>query len=383
MSAAPLLIVRADADSRIGTGHVMRCLALADEWVASGGAALFLSRCEDESLRRRIVDASHRFCDVPRVYPEPGDLVQTLELAQLHPEAPVVVDGYHFDAEYHCGLKAGGLRVMAVDDFAPLRQYHADWILNQNLGAERIAYPCTEDAELLLGTKYVLLRGEFTQRLAEASSAENRRDSSLTIRMTDDVILDTNDVILSADNVILSEAKDLSRKRLLVTLGGADPDNVTTRVVEALAPVERDTLEVRVVVGAGCAHHDAIRRAVNRAGPRFCLLRDVTRMSDQMAWADVAVTGGGTTCWELAFMGVPMVILILADNQVFVAEGLAREGAAITAGWGRDLDPAQFGATVDMVLDDEAQCRAMAERGRALVDGMGARRVVAALRRLR
>ena len=383
MSAAPLLIVRADADSRIGTGHVMRCLALAEAWAADGGAVAFLSCCESERLRRRIIDAGHRLVDVPRVHPDPGDLGQTLRFAQSCLDSRVVVDGYHFDEDYHRALKAGGLRVMIVDDYAPLMEYHADWILNQNLGAEEIAYPCAEDVELLLGTKYVLLRGEFTQRLGKASSAENRRDSSPTLRMTDDVILNADDVILSADNVILSEAKDLSGKRLLITLGGADPDNMTQRVIEALAHGDRDTLEVRVVVGGGCAHHDAIERAVNRAGARFRLLRDVTRMSELMAWADVAVTGGGTTCWELAFMGVPMVILILADNQVFVAEGLAREGAAITAGWGRDLDPAQFGATVDMVLDDEAQCRAMAERGRALVDGMGAKRVVAALRRLR
>ena len=374
MSAAPVLIVRVDADGRMGTGHVMRCLALAEAWAADGGAVVFLSRCESESLRRRIADAGHRFVEVSRAYPEPGDLARTLEFAQSCPGAPVVVDGYHFNEEYHRGLKTGGLRVMVVDDYAPLKQYHADWILNQNLGAENIAYPCVEDTLLLLGTKYVLLRGEFTSRLGEGRGSDAGRDSSHPVRMTNDVSLNTN-------NVILSEAKDLSTRHVLVTLGGADPDNVTTRVIEALARLDRDALEVRVVVGGGCVHYEAVGKAVANAGPRFHLLRDVARMSDWMAWADLAVTAGGTTCWELAFMGVPMVVLILADNQVHVAQGLAGAGAAVSAGWARDMAPARLAAAVSTLLKDPDRRRVMGERGRTLVDGRGAERVVAALRR--
>jgi spore coat polysaccharide biosynthesis predicted glycosyltransferase SpsG len=102
-------------------------------------------------------------------------------------------------------------------------------------------------------------------------------------------------------------------------------------------------------------------------------------MSDWMAWADVAVTAAGSTCWELAFMGVPMVTLVLAENQVRIAASLSAAGAAVSAGWANDVEPGAMAAAIDAMVSSRQAREQMSRCGRDLVDGLGAERVTAVL----
>jgi spore coat polysaccharide biosynthesis predicted glycosyltransferase SpsG len=218
-------------------------------------------------------------------------------------------------------------------------------VLNQNIDAERLAYDCDSDTELLLGTDYAMLRPEF-----QSWRGWQR------------------------------EIPEVARK-VLVSMGGGDPDNVTLKVVQALRQTGISDLEARVVVGPANPHLEALRQATAHS-TGIELLYDVTNMPELMAWADVAVSAGGSTCWELAFMGLPSVVLVLAQNQRGIAQGLDETGAAVNLGWHEDTSVEQIKNALFQLMRAPAVLGEMSRRGQELVDGDGVKRVAAKLRRV-
>ena len=308
--------IRADASTAIGWGHAMRCLALAQAlperptFVMDDPPAAFVERAEPDA--------------------------EVVALGSGYDVAGaewVVVDGYHLGSDYQRALRESGARVLVIDDHAHLDSYDADILLNQNLGA-----PDYRDrapgARLLLGPRYALLRREFRDLTPPDRPPEARR--------------------------------------VLVTLGGSDPDGVTVRVVRALERVERP-LEVQVIAGAGNPHLEALERAAAD------LVVDAHDMPSRMMWADLAVTAAGSTAWELARVGTPQITIVLADNQRPIARGLADAGLAVSLGWHADLDEETIAAAVTALVDDAGRRAELSRRGRELVDGQGALRVVAAM----
>ncbi len=217
----PPLLIRADANSHIGTGHVMRCLALAQAWQAAGGKVIFITACESEALRRRLIGEKLEVVALS----DPRDWQVVARALAAQPNAWVALDGYHFDTAYQQRFKDAGHRLLVIDDLAQLDRYVADLVLNQNLGAQGLTYAHQPATRLLRGTDYVLLRKEFL------SHRETRR-----------------------------EAPERAR-RILVTLGGADPDNVTLTIVRALQRLDADSLEVVVAVGASYPYFDDLQAA--------------------------------------------------------------------------------------------------------------------------
>jgi UDP-2,4-diacetamido-2,4,6-trideoxy-beta-L-altropyranose hydrolase len=338
-SIKPLLIFRADGSAAIGTGHVMRCLALAEAWRERGGAARFITAYRWPALEARLRAAG---CDVlcPDFVPGSiGDARWSAETARQCGAAAIVVDGYHFGSDYQQAIKDTGIVLLFIDDDGRSGRYSADVVLNQNLYAREHFYrDCQPYTQLLLGAKYALLRREFLKW------REWRRDISATAR------------------------------NLLVTLGGADAANVTEKVIAVLRRLEMATVRVKIVAGAANSHLESLRGAVADDG-RIELLTAVDDVAALMAWADVAISAGGSTCWELAFMGLPSSVVVLADNQLPVARSLDEAGAAIDIGaWPEGAEEKLLSALGDLI-HDPARRRRMSEIGRQTVDGGGARRV--------
>jgi UDP-2,4-diacetamido-2,4,6-trideoxy-beta-L-altropyranose hydrolase len=307
----------------------------------------FLSHCENTRLRSRIEAAGHGFIPLEIPHPDPLDLQTTLSVLDSSGiEAPqaaadwVVLDGYHFDSSYQQGVRTAGRRLLVIDDLAHLAHYHADVLLNQNINAERLAYRHDADTVLLLGTPYALLRPEFSV------SHDRRRDMPAVAR------------------------------NVLVTMGGADPDNVTLKVIQAMAHPALQNLDVRVVVGPANPHLNSLREELEGSVGNVQLLSHITDMADLMAWADVAISAGGSTCWELACVELPGVVLVLADNQKEIAHVLAEYEAAISLGDASQLDVRDIADTVLRLIHDYSLRSSMSEVGRVLVDGKGASRVV-------
>lgn len=341
------LIVRADASTQIGAGHIMRCLALAQAWQDNGGRVVFLSHCENEAWRRRITAEGCDLIHMENSHPHPEDLRRTLECLECAaldtmPGASgwVVVDGYHFGATYQEALKQAGARLLCLDDYGHAAHYSADLVLNQNISANEELYRNREFyTRLLLGPRYALLRREF--RLW--------RGWSRTI-------------------------PEVARK-VLVTMGGTDPANVTLKVVEALKAIGDPQLEVRIVVGSGNPNLEVLESALLSAPCPMRLLKDVTDMPALMAWADLAVSAGGSTCWELAFMGLPPITITFADNQQPVADMLNKRGMVINLGGHESVTPGQLAETLASALHSRDKRMMMSAAGQALVDGEGADRV--------
>lgn len=342
------LLIRCDADTQIGSGHLMRCLALAQAWQAEGGTVTFLSRCESDALRRRIRSAGLNFASMDEPHPDASDLRQTLGLLEQLATVQaagcwLVLDGYHFDSVYQQSIRAAGHRLLVVDDMAHLPHYHADLVLNQNIHAERLTYHCDSDTELLLGSDYSMLRPEF-----QSWRGWQR------------------------------ETPHVARK-VLVSLGSGDPDNVTLKVIQALQQTEISNLEARVVVGPANQHLETLRKATAHS-TSIELLVDVTQMAELMAWADLAVSAGGSTCWELAFMGLPSVVVVLAENQIGTAQGLDEVGAVLNLGWYERISVEQIRKALCQLMRAPAVLGEMSRRGQELVDGDGVKRLVSKLK---
>jgi UDP-2,4-diacetamido-2,4,6-trideoxy-beta-L-altropyranose hydrolase len=344
-----LLIIRTDATNEIGTGHIMRCLALAQAWQDKGGRAVFISRCESAALRQRITAEGFELISLDKSCPDPFDLDFTISTlnklkAQNSPSKTwLVVDGYHFDGDYQRSIKAAGYKLLWFDDYGHADHYCADLVLNHSIAADPSLYTNREpSAYLLLGTPYVLLRHEF------------RRWQGWQ-----------------------REIPPIARK-VLVTLGGADPDNVTLKAIQALKQADMPGLEGRIVIGPANPHLELLKKEIG-GDSRLQLLTDVADMPDLMAWADVCISAGGTTCFELAFMGLPSIVMVLSDNQSELAEGLGCAGIALNLGWFHQVTAHQITAEVNILLHDGEQRGHMSQLGRQLADHEGCNRILRAM----
>jgi len=335
-----ILLIRTDASTKIGTGHLMRCLALAQAWKDAGGKVAFITACRNEGLLERLREEGFEVHLLSSSYPDPGDWEVTKNVLARHPDAWVVLDGYHFDETYQKRIKDAGNRLLVIDDMAHLKHYYADIVLNQNLHAEDLHYSCEPYTRLLLGTKYVLLRREFL-----AWRGWKR------------------------------EVPEMAR-RVLVTLGGSDPENYTLKVIKALQKVDISGLEAIVVIGAGNPHADVLKKAVGQSRIPIRLIQNAKNMPKLMAWADVAISSAGTTVWELAFMGVPTIVGLTAPIEEFLVNGLEKYGLFVNIGWFNRLYADQLVNILNELMRNERKRRDMIVLSQHLVDGAGCARIL-------
>ena len=332
------LLIRADASVSMGTGHIMRMIALAQAWQDGGGEAVFLCAEITPSLERRLKEEGFL---LEKIQVSPGireDLEATCAAIAHYGAAliPVALDGYQFDADFQLGLKNAGCRLLVMDDYGHAAFYHADWVLNQNISAREELYTNRASyTQLLLGTKFALLRREFLKYCGWQR-----------------------------------QIPDIARK-VLVTLGGADPDNVTGKVIEALVPLD---VEVKVVVGGSNPHLPELQQAVESitAQPaKIELVVNPTDMPGLMFWADLAIAAGGSTAWELAYMGVPSVFMILAQNQADVAKRLQAKGIGVCFGEARNFDKQPFTDLVASIAHNSILRKTLSTRGTTAIAGQG------------
>jgi UDP-2,4-diacetamido-2,4,6-trideoxy-beta-L-altropyranose hydrolase len=342
MTAHHSLLVRTDASITIGTGHVMRCLALAQAWQQARGNAIFVMAESTTSIEARLRIGNikvERLCATPS---SADDVTRTCDVARREQADWIVVDGYRFDSTYQKALRAAGMKVLFIDDNGEASPYSADLILNQNLHASEAMYRARDPhVRLLLGSRYILLRREFAFWRARAFEIGPHA------------------------------------RRVLVTMGGSDPNNVTEQILRMLLP-EPD-LELTVVVGGSNPHLAGLEQLVEHGDRTIRLLKDVSDMPALMVWADLAVAGAGTTSWEMCMMGLPAALCVLAPNQEKIASELARLGAAVDLGYTDRVPSARTEATVRDLLGSQSKRAQMSERGREIVDGRGTERVLAFL----
>lgn len=353
MNGSVRVVIRADATTAIGTGHAMRCLALAST-LRHQGAEVLLYGTVGPAIAARYADAG-----IGVVEPSPVELADPsamrARLAGLllsgDPQAAwAVFDGYAFDADDHKAVRDAGARVLVIDDYGHLPWYGADIILNQNISADAVHYAVPPDCAVLRGLKYALLRPEFKGRAVGAGARRTGRASP--------------DVLLS--------------------MGGADPGNATQAILDALPADLLQRIRLHLLVGPHNPHRTGIEAWVRASGARAIIHSAVQDMPALLASMDHAVTAAGSTCWELMCMGLPFVTVVLAENQRAIAERLDAEDIARSAGRLDETAPegaVRAAALLRELLDDPASAWNHAEANRSRVDGRGAMRVADAMLR--
>lgn len=338
------LLIRADASVAIGTGHVMRCLALAQAWQYRGGVVAMLSAETTPSIEKRVRGENVEAAPIKSCSGSIQDAAETIVFAQQRNAKWIVVDGYRFDIAYQRELRSAGLRVLVISDDATESQHAADLLVNQNVFASEDLYRKREShTRLLLGTRYAMLRREFGKW--QAWHREIPKVAS----------------------------------RILVTMGGSDPDNFTMRVLEALVMTKDPTLEVIVVAGGSNVNALSLNDVAAKAPLSVRVVTDVENMSELIAWAHLAISGAGSTCWEMCCLGLPMLLVDLAANQRPVAERLEKLGVAIHSGSSQECSIEQLIENVTRLTKDFDARNSMSEKGRQLVDACGAARVCDAM----
>lgn len=351
------VIFRADASLRIGTGHVMRCLTLADALRAKGAECQFICREHPGNLIEYIRSKGYSthglsmsgVMDTELAHSQwlGATQVQDAEacapiLARLQPEW-LVVDHYALNAGWESGLAAHCGQLMVIDDLAD-RPHFCQLLLDQTFGRDSGAYRAwvPGDCTLLCGSTYALLRPEFAAL----------RDYSL------------------------GRHAEPKLQHLLITLGGVDNYNVTSKVLDALrdCPLP-DDCEITVVMGVTAPWLAEVEQRA-QAMPWPTKVRvGVDNMAQLMADCDLAIGAAGATSWERCCLGLPALMLVLAENQVAIAHSLERAGAARLIELDKDVHE-QLPLLLVPLGASRLELAAMSASAAAIVDGQGVNAVL-------
>ncbi len=334
------LIIRTDAGEKIGNGHVMRCMALAQTWKDAGGEVLFIMASGYKACRSTIESEGIEILHLSTLPGSRNDVLQTVDIAKTNSAEWIVVDGYHFTSDYQKSIKNNGIKSLFIDDCGSADVYHGDIILNQNLHADKSLYVNkAPETRLLLGSAYVLLRKEFT-------SLQNRH-------------------------------KKISAKsyKIIVTMGGSDPQNITLRVIQALIKINAP-LDVKIIVGSSNPHMDIIQHSIRSAPFSMYIQQNAKNMADLMAWADLAISAGGSTLWEMAFMGLPAITISTAENQRNVAQKLHDMGTVSYIGWYDNLTELKISKEIKRLIYSRKNRAKMSVLGKKIIDGKGVEKVI-------
>lgn len=358
MSAVAL--IRVDASLEIGSGHLMRCLTLAGNLRDRGADVRFVSRSLPGNLNEHVRASGFQVYELhaPASPPEASlgwlgvdQEVERLEMVALFPDIGkvelLVVDHYALDVRWEMAVRPYAERIAVIDDLAD-RPHDADYVVDQtsiDLDVDRYRGLVPDSCVTLLGPHYAILRPQF------AESRETLRERNGLLR------------------------------RVLVFMGGMDVGGYTElalrAVVRAFSEDPRGPA-VDVVIGPTNPRAAQIRQLCAES-PRVEFYSAVENMAQIMASADVAIGAGGTASWERACVGLPCIVVVVADNQRHVAQALERVDCSIALEGGSPGLEEQITRTMQALAGNPSRLREMSQRGLALIDGRGALRLARAL----
>lgn len=359
-------VFRVDASVNIGTGHVMRCLALASQLREKGVISHFICRAHQGHMAEKIKNEVH---EVKLLPVDQGiltgvegqsdyaawlgaewlkDAEDTAKIAGELSPAWVVVDHYAIDARWESKVKAAlGSRIMAIDGLAD-RKHDCDLLLDQSCspdGVLRWEGLVPDSCEIFAGPQYVLLRPEFL--LARRNLRE--RDGKI--------------------------------RRIFIAFGGMDTPNATLATMEAIAEINRPDIAVDVVVGAANPHCAQLQAKCQELGNASIHVQ-ASNMAELMMKADLAISAGGTTLLEQCYLGLPSIVVSIADNQVASSRALQNLGAIFYIGNFEAATKRLIGQALLQLINDEAKVKSMQLMAEKLMEEPQIKVVDALLRNL-
>lgn len=350
---------RTDASIQIGTGHFMRCLTLANELRKQGVQTFFLSRNLPMHLRDMLImnDVGYMPLGDDEAENSVDELAHSSWLGASQAKDAksttkelsgqiwdwLVVDHYALDARWESNLRPMVKKIMVIDDIAD-RKHDCDILLDQNYFVDmqnRYNDKVPIKSKLLLGPQYALLREEF-------------RDlrSQLKVR--------TGEV-----------------NKILVFFGGVDRDNYTMQTIQVLSEINTE-LHVDVVIGFQHPFKSEIKIACVKNG--FVFHEQTAYIAKLMADADLAIGAGGSAIWERCCLGLPSLLVALADNQISIARELSSIGACIYIGRSDIADLLELKKYLIELLDNRELIQQLSENAFSIADGLGVYKVMQQMR---
>lgn len=365
-----MVVIRADANSKIGMGHVMRCLSVADALLKRGEEVLFVTADDTpvplltkKGIPYRVLHTD--YADMEAELPELWEVLRELPQGAESPDATlpqkntsILVDSYYVTEKYLAALKKR-ITTIYMDDIYAF-SYPVDMLINYNIYGEEMGYEkdaAFADTKLLLGANYVPLREEFS---AGAGYVQSRKALSL-----------------GAANVTPAEEGGI-----LITTGGSDSFNLAGQLLmEAMKYDALKEKEYHVVSGSLNPHIGELQ-ALAQKHENIHIHCNVTNMAELMAESEVALSAGGSTLYELCAMGVPVIAFSFAENQerlvqTFVKRGIAQYGGNYRTDGNKMIQNTIAG--LETLLEDENLRTEYRKKARTLVDGKGAERIAEAL----
>ncbi|MDN0075827.1 UDP-2,4-diacetamido-2,4,6-trideoxy-beta-L-altropyranose hydrolase [Crenobacter sp. SG2303] len=360
---------RVDASLDMGTGHVMRCLTVADALKARGAECHFLCRAHRgnliELIRNKGYDtyvldgsepqdtSSSAMKQVSRA-PQPAhaawlgtsqeqDAAECVAILRELQADWLIVDHYALDARWESELKPYCRHLLAIDDLAD-RPHVCDLLLDQTFSRSPSDYASWVPAGciLLCGSQYALLRPEFAE--LRPYSLQRREKPRL--------------------------------EHLLITMGGVDKDNATGRILEALRLAELPAhCRITVVMGANAPWLAKVRQQAEQMPWSAEVRVAVDDMARLMADCDLAIGAAGATSWERCCLGLPTVMVVLADNQRHVADGLEQAGAALVLQHPAQI-PDRLPGLLNSLFSSPQRGKALSLAAAHIADGRGAEALV-------
>jgi len=307
------VVFRVDSSLEIGTGHVMRCLTLGEYLRNNGVDVSFICRKHSGNLISKVISKGFHIFELELLdspindhtlfhshwlgVTQQQDAEQSKDiLKKLKPDW-LVVDHYALDHEWESELKNLSNKLMVIDDLAD-RKHNCDMLLDQTFGRNEEHYKelVPKSCEVLIGAEYSLLRPDFS----------TWRPYSLKKRINP------------------------TFKTLLIALGGVDAENHTEDILIRLmnCTLPKD-IKVTIVLGRLAPHLQGVKTRVKKLNYEAEIKVDIENMAEVMANSDLAIGAAGSSTWERCCMGLPTIQVILAKNQVFLAESLAKIDAAV------------------------------------------------------
>lgn len=336
------IFIRADASVYLGTGHIVRCMTMADMLRRIGRKVYFISRelpgnlcdwCESQGFPVFRI-SNPCTLDVDEFDPKhDAECVEKLFRQYAGSIEWLIVDHYGIDQCWETMIHPFVLKIMVIDDLAN-RPHECDVLLDQNLHENperRYAKLIPEYCKTFFGPQYALLRQEFH----EARSRIRKRDGNI--------------------------------KRILLFFGGSDPTNETAKVLRVIRTMDRPDLEVAVIVGQSNCYKDEVYTLCQEL-PNASYYCQVTNMAELMNWADLAIGAGGSTTWERCYLGLPSLTVIIAANQREVTESVTKAGATLNLGFAKDITEGDIQAALEYVFKHPQKLREISVTALKIMD---------------
>jgi UDP-2,4-diacetamido-2,4,6-trideoxy-beta-L-altropyranose hydrolase len=358
-------VIRADANEDIGIGHVMRCLALS-EWLSEHQIKpVLITKYSNSFIENKIIELNGKIIVLSESTnpssnryehskwlkgSEESDALQCIEAIEQErstngniPPLFIIVDHYALAAPWEKILTIHA-PIFVVDDLND-RKHYCTWLLDQTLGKKAINYSSlvSNNTKLFIGSKYALIRKEFTE-------ATKKFQRSYPQRIV----------------------------KVLVTLGGMDKPNNTSKVLSYLDSYILSNKKDIFITAVTCKSNPNLEylQSEVKKNINISLLIDVHNMAELMMSHDVCIGAAGSTSWERCTMSLPTISIITAENQKTIAINLENAGAVINLGTMVNLNKERFLEKFNELLYENDLYNSLSQKSHLLCDGLGAERVV-------